>query len=92
MMQQPLYIPEREACCYPDNLNRVDSPLVERLTPDQELIPGRTELGALTESGRPLGSGLLQYMISFLFYIYSVSSVFYLISCKLLFLPFLSSQ
>jgi hypothetical protein len=60
----------REACCYPDNLNRVASPLVERLIPDQELIPVRTEVGALTESGR------LQYMISFISILVSVKFLF----------------
>ncbi len=44
--------------------DRVASPLVT--APYSWLIPGRTEFGALTESGRPLESGLLKYMISFL--------------------------
>jgi hypothetical protein len=50
----------------PDNLNRSDSSLVERLSPDQEdmnLCPiGRTEPGKLTKSGRPWSSTLVNQL------------------------------
>ncbi len=54
---------KKESRCLVCTARRLASTLVEHLTPDQEemSLNGGTELGKLTKSGSPLGSGLLHW-------------------------------
>ncbi len=60
---EPQVCPQEAKKCLVYTAYRLASTLVEHLTPDQEDMSsnGGTELGKLTKSGSPLGSGLLHY-------------------------------